>query len=90
MCFLFQIGLGVHFSKVRSIHMDDFDDHFLKLLLASGNLLSKSIFEECIQAGWEKPLPESSRETKEKWIKSKYVWKGFISLEKSEECDNFK
>lgn len=30
------------------------------------------------QKGWKKPTAEDSRATKEKWIKSKYQWRGFI------------
>ncbi len=45
-----------------------------------GNELANSIWEAGVssQRGWEKPAPNSSRKIKEDWIKSKYVWKGFL------------
>ena len=61
--------------------MDDLSKYECLLLTATGNRVSNEIYEAHIPPGWVKPLPSSDRETKEKWIKSKYVWKGFISLD---------
>lgn len=60
--------------------MDDLSKHECMLLLATGNEVGNNIYEANIPAGWCKPLPNNDRESKEKWIKSKYVWKGFISF----------
>uniref|UniRef100_A0A7R9ZR70 Uncharacterized protein n=1 Tax=Craspedostauros australis TaxID=1486917 RepID=A0A7R9ZR70_9STRA len=31
-----------------------------------------------LQRGWKKPEPGAGRKAKEEWIKSKYLWRGFI------------
>lgn len=50
------------------------------MLLALGNDNMNPIWEEGLadQKGWSKPSPDDSRKAKEDWIKSKYLWKGFL------------
>jgi len=45
-----------------------------------GNDFCNSIWEAGItsQKGWKKPSKDALRREKEEWIKSKYMWKGFI------------
>lgn len=38
-------GLGVHISKIRSLHLDDLDNETLSLLMCLGNFLVNEIFE---------------------------------------------
>eukprot|EP00550_Attheya_septentrionalis_P000770 CAMPEP_0198288334 /NCGR_PEP_ID=MMETSP1449-20131203/6861_1 /TAXON_ID=420275 /ORGANISM="Attheya septentrionalis, Strain CCMP2084" /LENGTH=818 /DNA_ID=CAMNT_0043986447 /DNA_START=165 /DNA_END=2621 /DNA_ORIENTATION=+ len=79
-------GLGVHVSKVRSMRMDKLSNAEAKLILALGNERANSIWEAGIatQKGWTKPEPDDSRQKKEDWIKSKYLWRGFVDLNDSE------
>lgn len=39
------------------------------------------------QKGWQKPKGGASRKAKEEWIKSKYVWKGFLEYDTNDGCD---
>jgi len=49
----------------------------LSVMLSIGNSLANSIFE-CNSRGRAKPTPNSSREEKERWIRSKYESKEFL------------
>lgn len=73
-------SLGVHLSKVRSLTLDDISKSEALVLLSLGNEKVNSIWEAGInlQKGWEKPKHSNTRKVKEDWIKSKYMWKGFI------------
>jgi len=75
-------SLGVHVSKVRSLKLDALRDSEAQLILAIGNDNANAIWEEGIvsQKGWEKPIESSSRKAKEEWIKSKYLWRGFLKF----------
>lgn len=52
------------------------------MIRALGNDYCNSIWEGDVskQKGWKKPQPTDDRKVKEEWIKSKYVWRGFIDL----------
>ena len=73
-------SLGVHVSKVRSLKLDALSESEGKLILAIGNDKANKIWEgdAAAQKGWEKPKQDSGREAKEAWIKSKYLWRGFV------------
>lgn len=73
-------GLGVHLSKVRSVRLDDLTQPQYGVLQSLGNESANAIWEVGIhnQKGWTKPNKGSTRKEKENWIKSKYVWKGFL------------
>lgn len=47
------------------------------MMLSIGNELCNSIWEMNVK-GRHKPMPQSSREEKETWIRSKYVHREFI------------
>ena len=68
--------------KVRSLKLDALRDSEAHLILAIGNDNANAIWEEGIvsQKGWEKPIESSSRKAKEEWIKSKYLWRGFLKF----------
>ena len=48
--------------------------------MAIGNKNANDIWEggTDMQKGWEKPGQHSGRKAKEEWIKSKYLWRGFL------------
>jgi Arf-GAP/GTPase/ANK repeat/PH domain-containing protein 1/3 len=50
----------------------------LSVMLSIGNTLANSIWE-CNPRGRAKPTPNSSREEKERWIRSKYESKEFLA-----------
>lgn len=76
-------SLGVHLSKVRSLKLDSLSLSEGLLLLELGNEKVNSIWEQGIssQKGWTKPTETSDRKIREEWIRSKYMWKGFLSFE---------
>jgi len=73
-------SLGVHVSKVRSVRLDELSEPEARLLLALGNEKANRIWEAAtgIQAGWKKPNANDSQKLKQDWIKSKFLWKGFL------------
>ncbi|XP_054464921.1 arf-GAP with coiled-coil, ANK repeat and PH domain-containing protein 3 [Anoplopoma fimbria] len=72
-------SLGVHCSKVRSLTLDSWEPELLKLMCELGNSVINHIYEGSYQEqGLKKPLPSSSRQEKETWIKAKYVEKKFL------------
>mmetsp|Transcript_24891 Transcript_24891/g.61225 ORF Transcript_24891/g.61225 Transcript_24891/m.61225 type:complete len:850 (-) Transcript_24891:1812-4361(-) len=74
-------SLGVHVSKVRSLKLDALSESEGKLIAEIGNDNANKIWEGGVgmQKGWEKPHKDSGRKAKEEWIKSKYLWRGFIN-----------
>jgi len=82
-------SLGVHVSKVRSLKLDKLSSAEYLLLLSIGNDFANSIWEGGIsnQKGWSKPTSSDSRKSKEEWIKSKYLWRGFIDHKESDGKD---
>jgi hypothetical protein len=74
-------GLGVGVSKVRSLMLDELSEPQIQLLLRLGNKEMNRIWESGGQVGWVKPVEEDDRAKKEAWIKSKYLYRGFIDLD---------
>ncbi|GMH91296.1 hypothetical protein TL16_g12016 [Triparma laevis f. inornata] len=73
-------GLGVHVSKVRSLTLDALTDVELAVVGRLGNKNVNRIYEAEMQTGWTKPTSESVRGEKEKYIKSKWEYKGFVDM----------
>ncbi|XP_029013125.1 arf-GAP with coiled-coil, ANK repeat and PH domain-containing protein 3-like isoform X3 [Betta splendens] len=72
-------SLGVHCSKVRSLTLDSWEPELLKLMCELGNSVINHIYEGSYKdQGLKKPLPSSSRQEKEAWIRAKYVEKKFL------------
>ncbi|XP_075150469.1 centaurin gamma 1A [Haematobia irritans] len=69
--------LGSHISKVRSLGLDDWPAGHLSVMLAIGNSLANSVWEANTRQK-SKPKPNTSREEKEAWIRSKYEAKEFL------------
>jgi len=80
-------SLGVHVSKVRSLMLDSLTEAEAGLLMSLGNSKVNPVLEEGVaeQRGWEKPTKTADRQARETWIKSKYLWKGFLSVEDTDE-----
>ena len=52
-----------------------------------GNTFVNSIWEKGSQRGWSKPQADDPRKVKEEWIKSKYMWRGFVEHNEEEGYD---
>ena len=79
-------GLGVHISKVRSVHLDELDDETLSLLIHTGNEFVNRIYERrCNTTTSSSELVAITRATRqcdsgtrEAWIRAKYESKRFV------------
>ena len=82
-------NLGTHISKVRSLDLDSWSTVHLDLMQRMGNEMGNNVWEYTLRGTgntsidslqfWNKPGPDSSREDKENFIKSKYLSKNFVS-----------
>ncbi|XP_060524192.1 centaurin-gamma-1A isoform X2 [Cylas formicarius] len=70
-------NLGSHISRVRSLNLDEWPPGHLSVMLAIGNTLANSVWEYQTY-NKTKPNPGSSREERERWIRSKYENKEFL------------
>lgn len=79
-------SLGVHVSKVRSLKLDSLTESEARVILAIGNDRANSVWEAGTskQKGWQKPTPDATRKVREEWIKSKYLWRGFLEYQDSD------
>jgi hypothetical protein len=73
-------------QQVRSLKLDALSESEARVLVEIGNEKANAIWEEGVseQNGWEKPKANSGRKAKEEWIKSKYLWRGFLKFKDSE------
>ncbi|KMY90174.1 centaurin-gamma-1A isoform X1 [Drosophila simulans] len=71
-------NLGSHISKVRSLGLDDWPSPHLSVMLAIGNSLANSVWESNTRQR-VKPTSQASREDKERWVRSKYEAKEFLT-----------
>ncbi|XP_032663236.1 arf-GAP with coiled-coil, ANK repeat and PH domain-containing protein 2 isoform X2 [Odontomachus brunneus] len=72
-------SLGVHYSKVRSLTLDDWEPEILKVMAELGNTVVNSIYEALpIPADITKATPKCNGNIREIWIKSKYVDHKFV------------
>lgn len=70
-------NLGSHISRVRSLDLDDWTPELVNVMTNIGNTAANSVWESNTK-GRTKPNPQSSRDEKENWIKSKYEYKLFL------------
>ncbi|KAK9768493.1 hypothetical protein K7432_000832 [Basidiobolus ranarum] len=75
-------SLGVHYSKVRSLNLDNWESEVIELMLKLGNEKVNSTFEAGIAENDDNDLvpisSKSPRIEREKWITAKYVTKKFV------------
>lgn len=73
-------SLGVHLSKVRSLTLDTevWSPEIVQLMLNLGNTSVNSAYLACYRDQVPPINEDSSRETRESWIKSKYLLKSFM------------
>ncbi|KYN12813.1 Arf-GAP with coiled-coil, ANK repeat and PH domain-containing protein 2 [Trachymyrmex cornetzi] len=72
-------SLGVHYSKVRSLTLDDWEPEILKVMAELGNSVVNSIYEALpVPSDITKATPKCNGNVREAWIKFKYVDRKFV------------
>ncbi|XP_034945730.1 arf-GAP with coiled-coil, ANK repeat and PH domain-containing protein 2 [Chelonus insularis] len=72
-------SLGVHYSKVRSLTLDDWEPEILKVMAELGNNVVNNVYEAItISPDIQKATPKCSSNIRESWIKAKYVDRKFV------------
>eukprot|EP01102_Stenamoeba_stenopodia_P014301 TRINITY_DN4732_c0_g1_i1.p1 TRINITY_DN4732_c0_g1~~TRINITY_DN4732_c0_g1_i1.p1 ORF type:complete len:687 (-),score=98.79 TRINITY_DN4732_c0_g1_i1:303-2363(-) len=71
-------ALGTHISKVRSLTLDKWEPQLLQIMKYLGNSIVNSIFEANIPPKYTKPVLNSERTLRERFIKAKYCRKKFV------------
>ncbi|KNC80464.1 hypothetical protein SARC_07180 [Sphaeroforma arctica JP610] len=78
-------NLGVHVSRVRSLALDDWSASVVELMKVIGNKNSKAQWESRVNKGGAEgidvvvPTPRSDRQTREAFIRAKYIEKKFLT-----------
>lgn len=71
-------SLGVHYSKVRSLTLDDWEPEIIKVMIELGNNIVKKIYESQVPETFTRATPDSTGTVRESWIKAKYVDRKFV------------
>ncbi|XP_008553293.1 arf-GAP with coiled-coil, ANK repeat and PH domain-containing protein 2 [Microplitis demolitor] len=72
-------SLGVHYSKVRSLTLDDWEPEILKVMAELGNNVVNNVYEAVKPCGdITKATPKCINSIREAWIKAKYVDRKFV------------
>jgi Arf-GAP/GTPase/ANK repeat/PH domain-containing protein 1/3 len=70
-------NLGTHISRVRSLDLDNWPPELVLVMKAIGNDVANAVWEATCDSS-AKPLPDTPRDEKEKWIRSKYESRQFL------------
>ncbi|XP_012282480.1 arf-GAP with coiled-coil, ANK repeat and PH domain-containing protein 2 [Orussus abietinus] len=72
-------SLGVHYSKVRSLTLDDWEPEILKVMAELGNTVVNSVYEALpISSEVVRATSKCDGSIREAWIKSKYVDRKYV------------
>jgi Arf-GAP/coiled-coil/ANK repeat/PH domain-containing protein len=71
-------SLGVHYSKVRSLTLDDWEPEIIKVMVEMGNTIVNKIYEGQVPDDFVRATPDCPGTIRESWIKAKYVDKKFV------------
>ncbi|XP_044260319.1 arf-GAP with coiled-coil, ANK repeat and PH domain-containing protein 2 isoform X1 [Tribolium madens] len=71
-------SLGVHYSKVRSLTLDDWEPEIIKVMVELGNTIVNQIYEAQVPEDVTRATPDCPGTIRESWIKAKYVDKKFV------------
>jgi hypothetical protein len=74
-------NLGVHISKVRSLHLDSLNSDVLLLIKAIGNEQFNQIYQASLPAQYHKPHQSTPASEREEFINLKYSKRAFFSKE---------
>ncbi|XP_033218579.1 arf-GAP with coiled-coil, ANK repeat and PH domain-containing protein 2 isoform X2 [Belonocnema kinseyi] len=72
-------SLGVHYSKVRSLTLDDWEPEILKVMAELGNTVVNNVYEALpIPPDITRATAKCNGNIREAWIKAKYVDRKFV------------
>eukprot|EP00123_Amoebidium_parasiticum_P013207 comp21829_c0_seq1/m.31120 comp21829_c0_seq1/g.31120 ORF comp21829_c0_seq1/g.31120 comp21829_c0_seq1/m.31120 type:complete len:762 (-) comp21829_c0_seq1:259-2544(-) len=72
--------LGVQYSRVRSLALDDWQQASVEAMMSIGNAVANVFWEaDPPPPGIVKPGPEANRHTRETWIRAKYIQKACLA-----------
>ncbi|XP_066583474.1 arf-GAP with coiled-coil, ANK repeat and PH domain-containing protein 2 [Prorops nasuta] len=72
-------SLGVHYSKVRSLTLDDWEPEILKVMAELGNTVINNVYEALpLPQEVIKATPKCKSNIREAWIKAKYIDRMFV------------
>ncbi|KAJ8914563.1 hypothetical protein NQ315_010027, partial [Exocentrus adspersus] len=71
-------SLGVHYSKVRSLTLDDWEPEIIKVMAELGNSLVNKIYEANVPDDFVRASEHCIGAVREAWIRAKYVDKVFV------------
>ncbi|XP_003704249.1 centaurin beta 1A [Megachile rotundata] len=72
-------SLGVHYSKVRSLTLDDWEPEILKVMAELGNTVVNNVYEALpIPSNIIRATPKCNGNIREAWIRAKYVDRKFV------------
>ncbi|PBC28296.1 arf-GAP with coiled-coil, ANK repeat and PH domain-containing protein 2 isoform X1 [Apis cerana] len=72
-------SLGVHYSKVRSLTLDDWEPEILKVMAELGNTVVNNVYEALpIPPNIIRATPKCNGNIREAWIRTKYVERKFV------------
>ncbi|KAF7267981.1 hypothetical protein GWI33_018825, partial [Rhynchophorus ferrugineus] len=71
-------SLGVHYSKVRSLTLDDWEPEIIKVMAELGNTIVNQIYEANVPEGTPRATKDCTGTVRESWIRCKYAEKKFV------------
>ncbi|CAH0555934.1 unnamed protein product [Brassicogethes aeneus] len=71
-------SLGVHYSKVRSLTLDDWEPEIIKVMAELGNNVVNKIYEANVPEDFTRASEDCIGAVRESWIRAKYVDKKFV------------
>ncbi|KAG5883931.1 hypothetical protein JTB14_003753 [Gonioctena quinquepunctata] len=71
-------SLGVHYTKVRSLTLDDWEPEIIKVMVELGNSVVNKIYEANLPDDVVRPSEQCIGAVRESFIKAKYVDKKFV------------
>ncbi|XP_070580110.1 arf-GAP with dual PH domain-containing protein 1-like isoform X1 [Ptychodera flava] len=74
--------LGTHITKVKSLHLDNWNDDQVEFMAAAGNLSAKEKYEQYVPPCVRRPGPTDCHVLREQWIRAKYERHEFMDVDK--------
>nr|XP_023025538.1 arf-GAP with coiled-coil, ANK repeat and PH domain-containing protein 2 [Leptinotarsa decemlineata] len=71
-------SLGVHYTKVRSLTLDDWEPEIIKVMVELGNTVVNKIYEANLPEDVSRPSEQCLGAVRESFIKAKYVDKKYV------------
>ena len=68
----------MHYSKVRSLTLDQWEPEILKVMAELGNAIVNRAYQANVDPNFIRATPNCSSAVRENWIKAKYVERKFV------------